>query len=63
MSNFTLDYFLAQLLRYVEKNKDELEAMPTRVYSVASDHADAIGGGFYKDRPGAVFFLRQHNAA
>ena len=28
MSDFTLDYFFAQLLRYLEQNKAELEAMP-----------------------------------
>ena len=28
MSDFTLDYFFAQLLRYLEKNRDELEGHP-----------------------------------
>ena len=30
MSDFTLDHFLAQLLRYLERNRDELEALPSR---------------------------------
>lgn len=30
ISDFTLDYFFAQLLRYLERNRDELEATPQR---------------------------------
>ena len=52
MSDFTLDYFFAQLLRYLESNKDALEAMPQGVYAVTD--AAAL--------PGVVFFLRQRNA-
>ena len=53
MSDFTLDYFFAQLLRYLEKNKAELEATPTGAYAVTD--SDTI-------RPGVMFFLRQRNA-
>ena len=54
MSDFTLDQFLAQLLRYLERNKDELEALPYGVYAVAEDKADAA-------QQGVIFFLRQIN--
>ena len=57
LGDFTLDHFLTQLLRYLEANKDRLEAMPPGVYAVADDRA----GG--EVRPGVIFFLRQRNAA
>ena len=56
LSDFTLDYFFTQLLRYLEKNKKELEATPNGVYAVTHD----------EDRPmekGVIFFLRQWNAS
>ena len=56
MSDFTLDHFLAQLLRYLEKNRDMLEALPHGIYAVTEDRSSAI-------QPGVVFFLRQQNAA
>ena len=55
LSDFTLDYFFTQLLRYLEKNKKELEATPNGVYAVTHD----------EDRPmekGVIFLLRQRNA-
>ena len=55
LSDFTLDYFFTQLLRYLEKNKKELEATPNGVYAVTHD----------ENRPmenGVIFFLRQQNA-
>ncbi len=52
MSDFTLDYFFAQLLRYLEKNRAELEATPPGVYAVTDGPAS----------PGAIFFLRQRGA-
>ena len=55
MSDFTLDHFLTQLLRYLEANKDALEAMHAGVYSVAPSGPDS--------QPGVIFFLRQRNAA
>ena len=59
MGDFTLDHFIAQLLRYLERNRDELEAMPAGAYAVAS--ADADPGG--ETAPGVIFCLRQRNAA
>ena len=56
MSDFTLDYFFAQLLRYLEKNKAELEATPDGAYALTD-------GGNDSTRPGVIFFLRQRNAS
>lgn len=56
MSDFTLDYFFAQLLRYLEKNRKELEAAPLGAYAVTRPAAAAPAG------PGVIFFLRQLNA-
>ena len=56
LSDFTLDYFFTQLLRYLEKNKKELEVTPNGVYAVTHD----------ENRPtetGVIFFLRQRNAS
>ncbi len=56
MSDFTLDYFFAQLLSYLEKNKAELEATPNGAYAVTQGEDNTI-------RPGVLFFLRQRNAS
>ena len=40
LSDLTLDQFFAQLLRYLEANREQLEATPTGAYAVAP----AIGG-------------------
>ena len=56
MSDFTLDYFFAQLLRYLEQNKAELEAMPDGVYAVTKGESEIA-------QPGVIFFLRQRNAS
>ena len=53
LGDFTLDHFLTQLLRYLEANKETLEAIPPGVYAVTESSADA--------QPGVVFFLRQRN--
>ena len=56
LSDFTLDYFFTQLLRYLENNKKELDATPNGVYAVTHD----------ENRPmerGVIFFLRQRNAS
>ena len=53
MSDFTLDHFISQLLRYLQRNRDELEALPNGVYAVTDDK-DA--------QPGVIFLLRQRNA-
>ena len=56
LSDFTLDYFFTQLLRYLENNKKELEATPNGVYAVTHD-AD------HPTETGVIFFLRQRNAS
>ena len=54
MSDFTMDYFLAQLRQYLEKNKDELEETPNGAYAVAPDPPSGPGSG-------ALFLLKQRN--
>ncbi len=56
MSDFTLDYFFSQLLRYLEKNKEELDAIPYGAYAITDDEEGGTA------RPGVIFFLRQRNA-
>ena len=54
MSDFTLDYFFPQLLKYLEKKRDELDATPQGAYAVT----------FNENNPtetGVIFFLRQLN--
>lgn len=55
MSDFTLGYFMTQLMRYLERNREALEAMPPGAYAVAAT-ADIA-------QPVVVFFLRQRNAS
>ncbi|MGI9298201.1 MAG: helicase-related protein [Gammaproteobacteria bacterium] len=52
MSDLTLDYFIAQLLRYLQANREALEAAPPGVYAVA----DAADGDALQN--GAIFFFR-----
>ena len=56
MSDFTMDYFLAQLRQYLEKNKEELEATPNGAYAVAPNPQGGLGTG-------ALFLLRQRNVS
>ena len=56
ISDFTLDYFFAQLLRYLEKNRDELERTPDGAYAVTRTGAIPLS-------PGVIFFLRHHRGA
>ena len=56
LSDFTLDYFFTQLLRYLEDNKRELEATPNGVYAVTHDESCPT-------ETGVIFFLRQRNAS
>lgn len=56
MSDFTLDYFFAQLLKYLERNRAKLEATPEGAYAITNN----------KDNPnekGVIFFLRLENAS
>ena len=55
ISDFTLDYFFAQLLRYLERNRAELEATPNGAYAVTQGEDNSPA-------PGVIFFLRRRNA-
>jgi superfamily II DNA/RNA helicase len=54
LSDFTLDYFFDQLLRYLEKNKAALDATPDGAYAVTHNEKRP-------DETGVIFFLRQQN--
>ncbi len=56
MSDFTLDYFFAQLLRYLEQNRDELEATPPGAYAVVPSPPK-------ENHSGVIWLLRQRNAS
>ena len=63
LGDFTLDHFIAQLLRYLERNRDALEAMPSGVYAVAEANAAADGNADAGHAaPGVIFCLKQRNA-
>ena len=55
MSDFTFDYFFAQLLKYLEKNRAELEATPKGAYAVTTNENSPT-------ETGVIFFLQQRNA-
>ena len=54
LSDFTLDYFFDQLLRYLEKNKAALDATRDGAYAVTHNEKRP-------DETGVIFFLRQQN--
>ena len=56
MSDFTLDYFFAQLLKYLERNRAKLEATPDGAYAVTSNENNPSENG-------VIFFLQQTNAS
>ena len=55
MSDFTFDYFFAQLLKYLERNRAELEATPKGAYAVTTNDNSPT-------ETGVIFFLQQRNA-
>ena len=55
MSDFTLEDFIAELLRYLEANRAALEAAPLGIHAVADPAWAARGDA----RPGAIFCLKQ----
>ena len=55
MSDFTLDYFFAQLLKYLERNRERLEATPEGAYAVTNNKSNPT-------EKGVIFFLRLQNA-
>ena len=54
MSDFTFDYFFAQLLKYLERNRAELEATPKGSYAVTTNENNPT-------ETGVIFFLQQLN--
>ena len=54
MSDFTFDYFFAQLLKYIERNRAELEATPKGAYAVTTNENSPT-------ETGVIFFLQQRN--
>ncbi|RKU30685.1 hypothetical protein C6497_03115 [Candidatus Poribacteria bacterium] len=56
MSDFTLDYFFAQLLKYLERNRAKLDATPEGAYAVTSNENNPT-------EQGVIFFLRLENAS
>ena len=60
LSDFTLDYFIAQLLRHLEKNRKELEEAPPGIYAVVDmAKADERDG----DMQEGVIFCFRHLAS
>ncbi len=55
MSDFTLDHFFAQLLKYLKKNRAELEATPKGAYAVTNNPNNPA-------ETGVIFLLQQLNA-
>ena len=56
LSDFTLDYFFTQLLRYLERNRAELDATPDGAYAVTDNTIDTMNNG-------VIFFLKLRNAS
>ena len=56
MSDFTFDYFFAQLLKYLERNRAALEATPKGAYAVTTNENSPT-------ETGVIFFLQQLNTA
>ena len=56
ISDFTLDYFFAQLLKYLERNREKLEATPDGAYAVTNNENNPMENGI-------IFFLQQTNAS
>ena len=59
LTDFSLDEFRLDLLRYLEANRAELEAAGDGLYAVVPPKADL----FVKTRPGALFCLRHKGTA
>ena len=56
ISDFTLDYFFTQLLKYLERNRAKLEATPDGAYAVTNNENNPTENG-------VIFFLQQTNAS
>ena len=54
LTEFTLDDFRADLMRYIEANRKQLEEAPLGLYAVVPAHPDYV-----MIRPGVIFCLKQ----
>ena len=54
LGDFIIEDFLAQLMNYLEKNREQLEQIPLGVYAVTEHNEQA--------KKGVIFFLKQRNA-
>ena len=61
LSDLTLDDFIADLLRYVQQNRADLEAAPTGIYAVVDDGPAPDGTSAIGVRPGVIFCLKHRS--
>ena len=61
LSDFSLDDFLAQLMNYLQQNREELEATPLGVYAVTNCARQLSIHTAGAVAPGVIFCLRQKN--
>ena len=61
MSDLTLDYFFTQLLRFIQKKREELDALPLGAHAVVD--CATVGDLLPDTKAGAVFLFRQIQAA
>ncbi|MEO8399662.1 MAG: ATP-dependent helicase, partial [Ignavibacteriaceae bacterium] len=54
LSEFSLDDFRMELLRYIEQNKEKLETAPLGLYSIVPPSSELI-----TSKPGVIFCLKQ----
>ena len=54
LTDFTLDDFRAELMRYIETNRKQLDDAPLGLYAVVPAHRD-----YSMIRPGVIFCLKQ----
>ncbi len=61
LSDFSLDDFLAQLMNYLQQNREQLESIPQGIYAVTdcAQTQSSLFSGVAK--PGVIFCLRQKN--
>src|SRR5690606_31187341 len=57
LTDFTLDDFRAELLRYIEANRERLEEAPNGLYAVVSAQPER------NVRPGVIYCLKQKGNA
>ncbi len=61
LSDFSLDDFLAQLMNYLQQNREQLESAPQGIYAVTDCAQAQPGLSPSATSPGVIFCLRQKN--